>query len=57
MPVHHIPVEDLTDFVDELERTGAEQISFVVQHPVNLGLLLVVTRPPDRAQLETRGPA
>ncbi|HUV18008.1 MAG TPA: hypothetical protein VMW33_05945 [Ilumatobacteraceae bacterium] len=53
MPVHHVPVEDLTDFIEELERTRAETVALITPHPIHLGMMLVTTTRP--AGLETRG--
>jgi hypothetical protein len=43
MPVYHLPIEDLTDFVEELEHSRVEKIQLVHNHPINIGMLVVVT--------------
>ena len=52
MPVHHVPVDDLDDFVDTLEHTRAGSVTMVISHPTQIGMLLVFTTP---AGVETRG--
>lgn len=54
MPVHHVPVEDLTDFVDELERTGVETVAVITSHPVHLGMMLVTTTKRPLIEIEYR---
>ena len=43
MPLYHVPIEDLEDLVEELERSRLEKIQLVHNHPVSIGMLVVLT--------------
>ena len=54
MPLYHVPIEDLEDLVEELERSRLERVHSVVPHPVNLGMMLVLTEHLGNLGVEVR---